>query len=183
MANLDGPFGFRARRPNSGGTHGRLSEYTIASAYATGLYNGDAIKSASGGGRVIEQAAVGDPVLGFFKGCSFDDEAGRPKFSRYWPANQVATNIVAHVAKSNGQTFLVQATTVASANIGSYCDLAIGTGSATTGNSGAEIDGATFATSRTSETFRVVALSNSPDNAYGANANVEVIVVDPELEA
>lgn len=182
MPNLDGPFGFRPVRHKSGGTI-RMDEYTIASAYNTNLFYGDNVKTAAAGGKIVERAAAGDTSLGMFAGCSYDDQGGRPKFSRYWPANQVATNIKCWIYTDAAIVFLVQATTAAASNVGDYCDLQVGTGSATTGNSGAEINGTTFAATRTSETFKVLALANSPDNAYGTNANLEVMVIDSELEA
>ena len=182
MANLDGPFGFRSVRPNAGGTSGRLTNYTIASGYTSSIFYGDAVIDAGSG--VLEVAAATDAaILGIFQGCSYDDEAGRPKFSRYWPADQVATNIVAQVNLPDGETYLVQSTTVAAANIGQYCDLVAGAGDPATGNSGFEIDGTTYNAASTGLTFQVVRIANSPDNAAGADANIEVRVIAKQLGA
>lgn len=178
MSNHNGPFGLRPVRHKSGGTI-RMDEYTIASADATGLMFGDVVKSAAAGGRIIEQAAAGDVALGVFAGCSFDDEQGRPKFMRMFPANQVASNIIAYVYVDPNITYLAQSTTIAAADIGKTCDIVVAAGDPTVGNSATEIDGATYGTGTA---LKVVALANSPDNAYGADANVEVIFVTSELE-
>ncbi len=174
--NVDGANGFRPVRPKDGSI--RMEGRTIASAYNTGIFMGDPVKSAAGGGGIIELAAAGDTLLGIFAGCEFDDEAGRPKFLNYWPANQVASNIRCSVYTDNGIRFLVQSTTAAAANIGDLVNHGAGTGNPKTGNSGAELDGTTYGTGTT---FKVVALSPSPDNEYGNFAKLEVIIVTSEL--
>jgi len=174
--NLNGPNGFRPVRANDGTI--RMEERTIASGYATGLFFGDPVKSAAAGGGIVEASLAADTNLGMFAGCSFDDDAGRPKFSRYWPAGQVATNIKCWVYTDSDLRFLVQTTTVAAANIGQTCDMVTGAGDPATGNSGTQIDGGSYGVGLA---FKVVALSPAPDNAYGQYGNVEVVMALSEL--
>jgi hypothetical protein len=178
MANVNGPFGFRPARPNGGGTPNRMGEYSIASGLAANIYYGDLVKS-TGTDTNITIAGVGETVLGVFAGCSYVDEEGRPKFASRWPTGQVATDIKAYVYDDPQQRFVAQATTVANTNIGDLCDHSVGTGSATTGNSGAQVDNTTYTTGTT---LKVTRLSPVVGNEYGAYGKVEVLIVDHELE-
>lgn len=178
MANIDGPSGLRPVRHKSGGTGGRISEYTIASGLAADLFYGDLVKS-TGTGRDITIAAAGDVLLGTFAGFHYIDATGRPKFARTWPSGNVGSEVVVGVFDDPNQVFLVQATTIALANIGALCDHQVGTGNAKTGNSGAEVDGTTYGTGTSLKVMRV---SPEAGNDYGDNANVEVIIVTHELE-
>ena len=71
----------------------------------------------------------------------------------------------------------MQSVTTALAHIGDAVDHVVGTGNAKTGNSGAEIVSTVSGT-----TFKIVRLSPEVGNDYGADANVEVIVITHELE-
>ena len=61
----------------------------------------------------------------------------------------------------------------AQTNIGNCADVVAGTGSTTTGQSGFEISG-TMANS--AATAKIIALHDAPDNAFGANAVMEVLI-------
>jgi hypothetical protein len=71
------------------------TEMTIASGYATAIYSGDPVTRIGDG--TITQAAAGGVIIGVFDGVLFTDPSGEIRFSRYWPAGQVATTIKAFV--------------------------------------------------------------------------------------
>lgn len=178
MANANSPFGLRAVRHLSGGVI-RLSEYSIASAYNTNIFFGDQVEM-TGTGKNIALAAAGNvDSIGVFGGCRYVDSQGNQVFSKHWPANTVATEIVALVYDDPNIVFEAQASTIAAADVGQLADWNAGTGSTVTGVSGGYIDGATYAA--TNATFRVLGLVPRVDNAYGAYAKVEVVFIEHAL--
>ena len=108
MANADAPYGFIPYRHLSGGTPGRANEYTIASGYASDIFHGDAVKSV-GTSKRIQLAAAGNAIRGIFVGCSYVNAQGEQKWSPYWPASTVATEIKAVVIDDPNMTFRAQA--------------------------------------------------------------------------
>ena len=63
--------------------------------------------------------------------------------------------------------------TTAQTNIGNCCDLVAGAGSTTTGQSGFELSGTMAASTATA---KILSLYETPDNAFGANAIMEVLI-------
>ena len=63
--------------------------------------------------------------------------------------------------------------TTAQTNIGNCADIVAGAGSTTTGQSGFEISGTMAAGTAT---CKIIGLYESPDNAFGANAIMEVLI-------
>lgn len=179
MANQNAPNGFRPVRHLNGGMI-RLADYTIASGYATALYDGDAVEMTGTGKNIAQSAAGNADSCGVFHGCQYVDPQGRQVFSKYWPAAQVATEIKAFVYEDPSIVYEVQVSTLAAADVGQLADLAVGTGSAATGVSGAYIDASTLAA--TDKTFRIIGLVPRVDNAYGAYAKAEVIFVEHALK-
>lgn len=177
MANADAPQGFVPLRHLSGGSMSRNEAYTIASAYNTDIFTGDPVKLVAAGS--IEQAAAGNRILGVFAGCEYTDAAGNVVFSKYWPADTVATNIKAYVYDDPNIVFEIQsAGTPAATNVGNLADHEVGTGSTSTGRSGAELSG-TMGTGAAG--FRILGIVERPDNSYAANANVEVMIYEHEF--
>lgn len=176
MANADAARGFWPIRHLTGGTI-RLDEYTIASGYASNIFKGDVVKLINDG--TIQVAAAGNRILGVFAGVEYTDANGNVVFSDYWPTGTVATNIKAKVytdpqivfgAQADGSTVL--------ADIGTLGDHVAGTGSTTTGISGHEFDSTT---GTSAAGFRLLGKVNSPDNAWGTNVNVEVLIYQHEF--
>lgn len=131
MANVDRAIGLRPLR-HLGGGEVRSNAYNIASGYATALGAGDPVKM-TGTGRNIARAAGGDVVVGVFDGCKYTTQSGERKFSMYWPAGMVATEIEALVYDDPMISFRVQADTIAEADVGLLADLDDATPSAVTG--------------------------------------------------
>jgi hypothetical protein len=63
--------------------------------------------------------------------------------------------------------------TPAQTNIGNCCDVVAGAGSTTTGQSGFELSGTM---SNSIASCKIIALYDSPENAFGANAVMEVTI-------
>lgn len=181
MANADAPFGLRPIRHYQGGVV-RPNEYTIASAYGTNIFTGDPVKS-SGTTKGIIIGTAGGVILGVFAGCSYTDAAGSIHYSPYWPASTaLLTGTVAKalVYDDPNILFAVQAATsqdVDAVDVGLLADLASGTGSTTTGQSGWELGGHDGSEAQ----CKIIGLHDKPANAYGANAVVEVLIMEHEL--
>lgn len=82
----------RSRNQGSGASTQGLSEYTIASGYATALGTGDPVKLTTDGS--IIQATNSASTLGVFQGCRYIDSSGRIQIQKYWPASQTSTETV-----------------------------------------------------------------------------------------
>lgn len=171
MANINAPFGFRPVSQTAGGSH-RTGSYTIASGYGTAIFEGDPVEL-TGTADNIQRAAGGNADnLGIFAGVEFTDANGDRKYQPYWPASQVATDIVAFVYDDPFTEFEVQTDTLAAVDVGLLADWTFGVaGNTMYGRSGASLVASGGATS--GQSFRIKKLANSPsrtDNAYGAYA-------------
>jgi len=178
MANVNGPFGLRPMRHQTGGKIG-ANEYSIASGYATSIYTGDVVER-TGTGRNIAQAAAGNgDNIGVFAGCRYVDQHGKQVFSQYWPANQVATEVVAFVYDDPNIVFEAQCDTLAEGDEGALADWVVGTGSIVTGDSGLTVESSSTAT--TGKSLRIMKLKETPENEYGAYAKAEVMFAEHVL--
>ena len=109
-----------------------------------------------------------------FDGCSYTASDGSYVYSEYWPSGTTATDIIAYVYDDPYTVFKVQsAGTTAQTNIGNCADVVAGAGSTITGQSGFEISGTMAAGIAT---CKILALHETPDNAFGANAVMEVTI-------
>ena len=178
MANINGPYGLRPLRHLTGGCI-RMSEYSIASGLAADIYYGDPVQRAGTGRNITLAEADNANNIGVFAGCRYVDASGKQVFSKRWPTGTVATEIVASVYDDPKIVFSMQATTVAEADIGQLADWNGTAGDATTGRSGNSVDGTSFAA--IGGALHVLGLVNSPDNAYGAYAKVEVMFAEHVL--
>jgi hypothetical protein len=89
-------------------------------------------------------------------------------------AGTTGTDIIAYIYDDPFVVYKVQsAGTPAQTNIGNCADVVAGAGSTTTGQSGFEISGTM---SNGTATCKIVALWDSPENAFGANAVLEVLI-------
>lgn len=175
MSAVNAPFGFIAAKHPSG--YCRATEYTIASAYAANIFQGDPVKlvtagtiqlGTSDGSRTGTVANIG--LIGIFAGVNYVDSAGKPNFSNYWPTGQVATDIKAMVYDDPDTDFLVQADgSIAAAAIGDQADWTGFTapgGSTSTGRSLATLS-STLKGAGVQGQFRITEFDRSPDNAAG----------------
>ena len=172
MANVDAAFGFIPVRHMSGNVP-RANKYTIASGLAENIFTGDLVILISTG-LLTPHTATEVNNIGVFAGVSYTASDGSYVYSQYWPTGTSATNIIAYVYDDPYIVYRVQsAGTTAQTNIGNCADVVAGAGSTTTGQSGFEISGTMAAGTAT---CKILGLWDSPDNAFGANAIMEVLI-------
>jgi hypothetical protein len=152
MANVDAAFGFVPVRHMSGNIP-RANKYTIASGLAENIFTGDLV--------ILINTGLLTPH-------------GSYVYSQYWPSGTTATDIIAYVYDDPYTVFRVQsAGAPAQTNIGNCADVVAGAGSTVTGQSGFEISGTMAAGTAT---CKILGLWESPDNAFGTNAIMEVLL-------
>ncbi len=172
MANVDAAFGFVPVRHMSGNAP-RTNKYTIASGLAENIFTGDLVILINTG-LLTPHTATETNNIGVFAGVSYTASDGSFVYSEYWPSGTTATDIVAYVYDDPYTVFKVQsAGTTAQTNIGNCADVVAGAGSTLTGQSGFEISGTMAAGIAT---CKIIGLFESPDNAFGANAVMEVLI-------
>jgi len=172
MANADAAFGFVPTRHMSGNAP-RTNKYTCASELAENIFKGDLCIIISTG-LITPHTATEVNNIGVFNGVSYTASDGSYVYSDYWPSGTAATDIIIYIYDDPYTVFKVQsAGTPAQTNIGNNADVVAGAGSTTTGQSGFEISG-TMAAGTAS--CKIMALYDAPENAFGANAVMEVII-------
>ena len=172
MANADAAFGFVPVRHMSGYAP-RANKYTITTGLAENIFNGDAVILAADG-TLQPAGATETNVVGVFAGCSYTASDGSYVYSEYWPSGTTATDIIAFVYDDPYIVFKVQsAGTPAQTNIGNCADIVAGAGSTLTGQSGFEISGTMAAGAAQT---KIIALYDAPENSFGANAVMEVLI-------
>ena len=130
MSAISAPFGFRPSFHNSGQV--RPKAYTITSAYAANIFEGDPVNLTTNG---VIQLATSDGTrtgttdgvswVGIFAGVEYIDATGQPKVSKFWPTGTVATGIVAWVYDDPETLFDVQYT---NPSPGTSAQIAVGAG-------------------------------------------------------
>lgn len=175
MSATASPFGFIAVKHPNGQT--RATEYTIASGYAANIFQGDPVKLVTAGTIQLgtsdgtRTGTVADiSLIGIFAGCTYTDAQGKPNFSNFWPAGQVATDIKAFVYDDPETTFVVQASgSIAATAIGdqgNWTGFTAPGGSTTTGRSLGSLNSTLIGAADNAQ-FRIVEFDRSPDNAAG----------------
>jgi len=173
MANVDAAFGFVPVRHLSGSGSVRTNKYTIVTGLAENIFNGD-LCIIDGNGQITPHTATEVNNIGVFGGVSYTASDGSYVYAEYWPTGTAATNIIAYIYDDPLIVYKVQsAGTPAQTNIGNCADVVAGTGSTTTGQSGFESSGTM---SNGTATCKIMALWDSPENAFGANAVLEVLI-------
>jgi hypothetical protein len=150
-----------------------LTNTLFATGLAENIFKGD-LCIITADGVITPHSATEVNNIGVFDGCSYTASDGSYIYSEYWPTGTTATNIVAYVYDDPYTVFRVQsAGTTAQTNIGNCADVVAGAGSTTTGQSGFELSGTMAAGIAT---CKILALYDAPDNAFGANAIMEVTI-------
>ena len=178
MASTASPYGLKAVN-HVGGTPyaGSTRLLSIASGYATNLYNGTIVQIGTDGTIQLMPSigSAADPfdagTIGVFVGCTYSDPVtGNLTFNQYWPANTVATDAKAYVVDDPDVVFMVQAdAAVAQTGLGGNVPLAEvqsgTTGSTVTGNSDIAADATYAATDGIA--LRIVDFVDSPTSTVG----------------
>lgn len=156
-----------------------FKRYSIASAYNTDLYAGDAVKLVAAG--TIERCAAGDTPVGVFAGVSYKNSTtGDVVYDTRWPASTTATDIVAYVYDDPYLIFKVESdqdtTALAAVDVGFNADMIVAAGSATTKRSGMSLDSSTKAVTGTL-VYRVLGSAEVDEAWTSAGTVMDVYVM------
>jgi hypothetical protein len=173
MANVDAAFGFVPIRHLSGNGYSRANKYTITSGLAENIFTGDLV-IITADGVITPHTATEVNNIGVFAGVSYTASDGSYVYTQYFPSGTTGSDFIAYVYDDPYTVYKVQsAGTPAQTNIGNCADVVAGTGSTITGQSGFEISG-TMANS--AATCKILGLYEGPENAFGTNAIMEVLI-------
>ena len=167
MANADTPLGFRPLRHRSGGEV-RTTQYTVTTGDT--IYQGDLVTAEAAG--TVTAAAVDDGIAVVGVAAHYVDDsasAGGKTILIYDDPN-----IVFRVQMDDAGT----ASTAA--DIFSAADHLAGSGDSTTKQSGHELDMSKIGST---EQLKIIGLVREDGNAWGANADVEVVINEHKYHA
>jgi hypothetical protein len=178
MANVSEKFGLRPYRKLDGTPLvGAQNRYTIASGYATAIYQGDLVEPLTSGNIQKHGANTSDAVVGVFNGCFYTDPTTqKPTFKNFYPGGIAASDITAFVIDDPDAVFLIDADEAFTrADLYRNYSVTNTTGVTATGISKAQLD---VSVSGTATTFAIQAIDicQDPDNSDTANANANVLV-------
>jgi hypothetical protein len=190
---ISGPYGLKPINLIGGQVFaGATRQLTIASAYNTSIFYGDAVKIASTGVIQVDAGTTTATPCGVFLGCSYVNAQGQVVFAQYFPANTAAptgTIITAYVSDDPDQLFKVVNVAGATADdatsgllpaylgrtvIGSNAQLVQNAGSTVTGDSKIAVYTAAGATTTATLPIRIVDVV--PDTANSSGNFCEFIV-------
>lgn len=184
MANVDRVFGFRpVGHLNGSPWNGRVTKYWIPASDGTATFVGDLVKlsgtaSASGIASVIQAAAGNTPVGVVISFEPNPDNLAQIHRTASQDINDQEDGRYVYVADSPDLVCEVQEDGVGGAlaitNVGQNADVVVGSGSATTGQSGMELDSSTANTTSTL-VLRILGFVQRPDNEVGV-ANAKMLV-------
>jgi hypothetical protein len=178
MANQVEKFGLRPYRKLDGTPLvGAQNRYTVASGYATAIFQGDLVIPVTGGNIERYPGNTSTAVVGVFNGCFYTDPTTqKPTFKNYYPGGVAASDITAFVVDDPDAVFLVDAdATFARADLFQNYSLTAVSGNTKTGNSLQQLD---VSVSGTDTTFVVQAIDicQDPDNSSTSSANANILV-------
>lgn len=172
MSAFAAPFGLKPLYHPSGVI--RQKALDIASGYNTNIfqYTPVSLRTDNAGGAANAglqiYAAVGGPIIGSFQGVEYTPTNQRRVYSNFWPANQVATQIVAYYTDDVLITYEIQANgTLAENAVGAQYNITAEAGNTTTGFSTVALDTGTANPFTANNLLRVVGLSAGPVNNWG----------------
>jgi hypothetical protein len=178
MANKDAAFGLRpVGKLGSDINNAGTSKYIILDGYGTAIYKGDPVLLANDGTIQVQNAATTNNI-GVFNGCFYNDPTTqKPTWKNYYPGSITPTvgDIEAYVYDDPNQLFLIQDEgTLAQTNVGNNADIATyAAGSTINGQSKVELSSTAAATAAT---FRIVRISEDPENSDISSANANWVV-------
>lgn len=161
MSSTSAPFGLRPVSHPSGVI--RPAAMTIASGYASAIYQNQPVKIGTNG--TIEAAGVGERFVGSFQGVEWTDTDGKRRVSNKWTASTAGTNIVAYATRDPAITYEIQSNaTLAVSNIGEQYDFTAASGDATTGLDSQMLD---VASTASNASLRLLGITPGADNNWG----------------
>ena len=178
MANVVEKFGLRPYRKLDGTPLvGAQNRYTIASSYATAIFQGDLVIPVTGGNVERYPGNTSDAVVGVFNGCFYTDPTTqKPTFKNYYPGGVAASDITAFVVDDPDAVFLVDAdATFARADLFQNYSLTTVSGNTKTGISLQQLDVSVSGTD-TTYVVQAIDISQDPDNSDVSSANANILV-------
>lgn len=179
---VSGPYGLKPVNLIGGQVFaGATRQIPIASAYDTNLLNGDLVKIVASGTLEKDAGTTTATPVGVFLGCRYTDpNLGYELYSQYFPANTVASDIVAYVADDPDQLYKVAVVSgtvviagVGRTVVGNNMSLVQNAGSTQSGNSKVAVLSSSAATTNTLP-IRVIDVVT--ETASAADTYVELIV-------
>lgn len=177
MANTNSPYGFR--QIAGAGSSPTFEQVAYNMAYnASACYFGDPVTLQADGTVAVSASTGATPAAlgigGIFMGCKYlSVSQKRTVWSNYWPGSDVASGnfVTAYICNDPNARFIVQSdsTGLAAVDVNATIGFAIGTGSSTTGISGAYLDSTTINTSSyvDKNPFKVFGIYDNPPGAPG----------------
>ena len=167
MPSTASPFGLRPYSHPSGVGVRTTEAGTIATGYATAIYQYAPIRIDPGHGEII-LCAAGSRAIGCFLGVDYTDTNGRRQFANKWTASTTATNIVAYYTRDQKLRYTIQSTAAVNlTDMGAELDWSTATaGNATTGMSTVAADVAAL-TPQGNAGLRIIGLAPDINNAWG----------------
>ena len=178
MANVVEKFGLRPYRKLDGTPLvGAQNRYTIASSYATAIFQGDLVIPVTGGNVERYPGNTSDAVVGVFNGCFYTDPTTqKPTYKNYYPGSVAASDITAFVVDDPDAVFLVDAdATFARADLFQNYALTTVSGNTKTGISLQQLDVSVSGTD-TTYVVQAIDISQDPDNSDVSSANANILV-------
>jgi hypothetical protein len=171
---VSGPYGLVPVKLLSGTPFaGVTRQYSIANAYNTSIFYGDAVTLVTGGTVERDTFDAAMTPIGVFLGCTYTDPGtSQTVFRQYYPASTAADDIKAYVADATDLLFKV-AVVSSGTTIGDLAITDIGANVAGVNNAGDSVSGnsrcAISDTSATTATlpFRIVGLVEETKNTSG----------------
>jgi len=178
MANVLEKFGLRPYRKLDGTPLvGAQNRYTVASGYATAIFQGDLVIPFTGGNIERHTAGNSTAVVGVFNGVFYTDPTTqKPTWKNYYPGSVVASDITAFVVDDPDAVFLMDADAAfARADLFQNYSVTNATGNTKTGISEVQLD---VSESGTNASFIIQAIdiSQDPNNSDVASANANILV-------
>ena len=179
MANLNAPSGFEAICSLDGTSVESTNTYEAAVGNSNAFFIGDALKlltdsDSTTGVPLVDVCATGSRPVGVMASV-------RPILSNltlnYKPASTLA---VVNVCDDPNTVFEIQSDgTAAHADVGEYTNITVSTaGSTVTGRSGMQLhESSVTSTATSSLPLMILRLSPKPNNAFGANAIMQVLLI------
>ena len=181
MANTNAPFGFRQFR-GTGSTPTYEQIEVLLQYNASAIYYGDPVTPQADGTYAQSASTGATPATlgigGIFLGCKYlSVSQKRTVWGNYWPGSDVASGTYASgfIANDPNSKWLAQtdSTGAALADVNGTVGFAIGTGSTSTGLSGAYVDMTTLNTASYLQynPFKIVGIINDPAGFPGSLQN------------
>ena len=169
MATSATPYGFRPIGLLGSGTWSdSIRHISIASAYDTQIFYGDAVKLVSSGTIEKDAGTTTMTPCGIFVGCRYTDpNTSQLTFAQQWTASLVASDAFAYVVDDPDVVWQVQADgTLAQTALGNNIAVTQTAGSTSIGTSKNSVTISTLATTKTLP-LRVIGFVDGPNSAVG----------------